>query len=52
MKCSDMWLIYVDDNNNRHYQHWRDVAEVGSLIDPESGEDMDLLGWTTERPEQ
>lgn len=48
----DMWLVYVDDNGNRHHQHWRDIAEVGNLIDPESGEDMDLLGWTTEGPEQ
>ena len=50
MQTMDMWLVYIDDNGTRHYQHWRDIAEVGSLID-ESGNDMDLLGWTTFYPE-
>ena len=46
----DMWLIYVDDNGERHHQHWRDISEVGNLID-EFGNDMDLIGWTTINPE-
>lgn len=42
----DMWLVYVDPaDESVHFQHWRDVPEVGSLIN-EAGDDMDLVGWT------
>ena len=40
-----MYLIYLDSEDNRHEQWWTDVAEDGCLIDPETGEDMPLLGW-------
>jgi hypothetical protein len=46
---SDMWLIYVDTNGDQHCQHWRDLVDVGTLIDPETGDDMDIIGWITER---
>lgn len=51
LQTRPMWLVYVsDDNTERHYQPWQDLAEVGPLIDPETGNDMDLLGWTTDKP--
>lgn len=45
-----MWLVYVDGNGDRHFQPWRDVVSVGTLIDPDTGEDMETVGWTTEAP--
>lgn len=46
----DMWLVYVDVEGQMHSQHWSNLAEIGTLIDPENGEDMDVIGWTTEAP--
>lgn len=49
---SDMWLVYVsDDNQQRYFQPWQDLVSFGTLIDPDTGNDMDLLGWTTIDPE-
>lgn len=48
MKTESMWLVYVDDENVKHYQPWQDIVESGSLIDLETGEDMEIIGWTTE----
>lgn len=45
-----MWLAYVDRDGGRHYQPWQDVTEVGTLIDPDSGDDMEMVGWTTTAP--
>lgn len=42
---SPMWLVYEDEQGNKHYQMWQDLTDVGTLIDPESGEDMPLIGW-------
>jgi len=42
-----MFLVYADSNGEHHYQYWADVATVGGLIDPETGEDMELIGWST-----
>lgn len=45
-----MFLIYIDSEGNHHYQPWQDVVVVGTLIDPETGDDMDILGWTESVP--
>lgn len=45
-----MWLVYVDAHGGRHFQPWHDVVSVGTLIDPDTGEDMETVGWTTEAP--
>jgi hypothetical protein len=45
-----MWLVYLDEQGVKHYQHWMDLPEAGTLIDPESGDDMELVGWTTHNP--
>ncbi|MCK0441264.1 hypothetical protein MUG78_17840 [Gordonia alkaliphila] len=50
-QSSAMWLVYVDEGGGHHYQPWGDLTEAGTLIDPENGDDMDLIGWTTELPE-
>ena len=45
MNTTDMWLIYKDDEGNLHYQYWLDLLEVGTLIDEETGDEWDLIGW-------
>ena len=47
---TDMWLVYIDVEGQMHFQHWSSLSEIGTLIDPENGEDMDVIGWTTEAP--
>jgi hypothetical protein len=40
-----MFLIYRDSEGRRFTQHWQDLTEMGTLIDPETGEDLELIGW-------
>lgn len=47
---SSMWLVYADTEGGKHYQPWQDLEESGTLIDPETGEDMEMIGWTTNPP--
>lgn len=47
INVSDMFLIYEGDNGEHYYQHWMDVVNDGTLIDPETGEDMKIIGWTS-----
>lgn len=46
MDTSDMWLYYKDSKGVEHRQHWKDLVEVGTLIDPETGDDMEIIGWS------
>ncbi|BBY54004.1 hypothetical protein H7J07_05220 [Mycobacterium koreense] len=50
MKTSNMWLIYEDSTGEKHYQPWQDVDTAGGLVDPDTDEDMELVGWTEDRP--
>ena len=47
INTTDMFLIYKADNGEHYYQHWMDVVNDGTLIDPETGEDMKVVGWTS-----
>lgn len=38
-------LIYQDEDGGLHEQFAVDLVESGTLINPETGEDMDLVGW-------
>lgn len=40
-----MFLIYRDSEGRRFTQHWQDLIEMGTLFDPETGEDLELIGW-------
>lgn len=40
------FLVYADENGGQHYQPVADVVSVGTLIDPDSGDDMELVGWS------
>jgi hypothetical protein len=50
VETSQMFLVYKDGDGEYHYQSWEDVQECGGLIDPETGDDMKLIGWVTELP--
>lgn len=41
-----MYLVYKDENGDLHYQPWQDVSEVGTLIEPDNGDDMEMVGWS------
>jgi hypothetical protein len=45
-----MWLVYVSEDGENHYQPWTDLVEAGTLTDPETGEDMQMVGWTINNP--
>ena len=45
-----MWLVYKDDEGSKHYQPYADITSAGTLIDPETGDDMELVGWTDREP--
>lgn len=38
-------LVYLDKEGKKYYQHWDDLQESGTLINPETGEDLKLIGW-------
>lgn len=40
-----MVLIYQNSEGDRYIQHWQDLTEMGTLVDPETGDDMELIGW-------
>lgn len=50
MNTSSMWLVYEDNQGVLYYQHWKDATTNGGLVDPDTDEDMDIVGWTTELP--
>ena len=43
---ADMYLVYSDENGKLYYQPWKDVQYVGGLIDPDTGDDMVIVGWS------
>lgn len=42
-----MWLIYKDAHGKQHKQPWEDLG-TGSLYDPYTEDDMEIVGWWTE----
>ncbi|MFZ2237973.1 MAG: hypothetical protein WAV90_00360 [Gordonia amarae] len=49
ISTSPMYLVYVDADGNHHTQPWGDVVDSGTLTDPDTGDDMEIVGWSTER---
>ena len=45
-ESSSLSLWYMDEYGNLYDQPLSDVVEVGTLIDPETGDDMEMLGFT------
>lgn len=44
---SPMWIVYESSEGELFYQSYEDLVESGTLIDPETDEDMTIVGWTT-----
>ncbi len=38
-------LVYTDASGEHHYQPVSDIPYSGTLIDPDTGDDMDVSGW-------
>lgn len=47
LRDDDMELVYRDNDGNVHRQSWKDIDEMGGLID-ENGDDMELVGSSTD----
>lgn len=45
VRTDDMELVYRDAEGSEHRQAWQNISEVGTLIDSETGNDMELDGW-------
>lgn len=37
-------LVYVSEDGTEYYQPVSDITSSGTLIDPETGDDMELIG--------
>jgi hypothetical protein len=48
INSSNMFLVYVSQDGDYYYQSWQELTQSGTLIDPETGDDMELVGWTTD----
>lgn len=42
----DMYLVYELPDGSLTSQPWTDLEEAGTLIDPDGGEDLPLVGWS------
>ena len=45
-----MFLVYVSQTGQTVLQPWQDVDIAGTLIDPATDVEMELVGWTLEQP--
>lgn len=46
---SEMYLVYRDESGSLLLQAWGELVQNGTLIDPDTGDDLDIVGWTTEK---
>lgn len=44
---SALFLIYQDAQGEFHSQPWQDLTTAGTLVDPVTDGDMELVGWST-----
>lgn len=44
-KIANLILIYEDTNGTKYEQPAIDLTDIGTLIDPETGEDLELIGY-------
>lgn len=40
----EITLVYISEDGQLYYQNASDLPESGTLIDPETGDDLELLG--------
>lgn len=41
--CEDVFVIYISESGEEFSQPVADIAEVGTLIDPDTGDDMEMV---------
>lgn len=44
-ELTDLVLVYRGKNGTEYEQPLADIQEVGTLIDPDDGDDLELIGW-------
>jgi hypothetical protein len=49
-RTTPMFLVYADSTGAHHFQPWQDTFTSGSLVDPGTDADMDVVGWSAEPP--
>lgn len=47
---SEIVLVYEAEDGSRHEQYPEELVESGTLIDPDTGEDMALIGYSHRVP--
>lgn len=52
IKTAPMWLVYEDSRGWLHHQDHSLVVDQGTLTDPHTGEDMQIVGWVHELPDR
>lgn len=45
LPLDNLVLVYQDEEGNLYEQPAGNLTEVGGLIDPETGEDLELIGY-------
>ncbi len=46
INTDNLFLVYVSEEGETFTQSIFDLNEAGTLIDPETGDDMVIVGWT------
>lgn len=41
----DIDLVYADESGTEYTQSLSELSEAGTLIDPDTGDDLTLVGW-------
>lgn len=50
INTADMFIVYKDKNGQFSYQHYIDQLNDGNLIDEDTGDDLEAIGWTLNPP--
>ena len=50
LNTNDVYVHYFDSEGNRHYQTIASIANLGTLIDPFTGDDMEMSSVTVGNP--
>lgn len=46
--ASEVTIVYEDENGEQYTQPLTDIVESGTLTDPSTGEDLEIVGWIRE----
>lgn len=51
IETGTLFLVYITEAGGTVLQPWQDLVEAGTLIDAATGDDLEMIGWATRRPE-